>query len=104
MIRPVCADGEKLTGQLNGTGTISGALLAPHVIGNVALSEGEISGPQLPTNFENVQLSVAINGETALLNGGWTSGEKGQGSVSGNVAWGQGTWRSTSWSRAATCR
>ena len=89
MIRPFAPMVEKLTGQLNGSGTISGALLSPHINGNVALSGGEISGPQLPTNFENVQLSVAINGETALINGGWTSGEQGQGSVSGNVAWGQ---------------
>ena len=89
MIRPFAPMVEKLTGQLNGSGSISGALLSPHVIGNVALSGGEISGPQLPTNFENLQLSMAINGETALINGGWTSGQQGQGSISGNVAWGQ---------------
>lgn len=89
MIRPFAPMVEKLTGQLNGSGTISGALLSPHVNGTVALTGGEISGPELPTNFENVQLSLAINGETALINGGWTSGDKGQGSVSGNVAWGQ---------------
>ncbi|MQU49328.1 translocation/assembly module TamB domain-containing protein, partial [Pseudomonas sp. FSL A6-1183] len=89
MIRPFAPMVEKLTGQLNGSGTISGALLSPHVNGNVALTGGEISGPELPTNFENVQLSLAINGETAQINGGWTSGDKGQGSVSGNVAWGQ---------------
>ncbi|MFJ4088078.1 translocation/assembly module TamB domain-containing protein [Pseudomonas psychrophila] len=89
MIRPFAPMVEKLTGQLNGSGTISGVLLSPHIIGNVALSDGEISGPQLPTNFENVQLSMAINGETALINGGWTSGQQGQGSISGNVAWGR---------------
>ncbi len=89
MIRPFAPMVEKLTGQLNGSGTISGVLLSPHIIGNVALSDGEISGPQLPTSFENVQLSMAINGETALINGGWTSGQQGQGSISGNVAWGR---------------
>ena len=89
MIRPFAPMVEKLTGQLNGSGTISGGLLSPHIIGNVALSDGEISGPQLPTSFENVQLSMAINGETALINGGWTSGQQGQGSISGNVAWGR---------------
>ena len=89
VIRPFVPMVETLTGQLNGTGTISGALLAPHINGNVALSGGEISGPQLPTNFENLQLSAVINGETALLNGGWTSGKLGQGSISGDVAWGK---------------
>ena len=89
VMRPFAPMVEKLTGQLNGSGSISGTLLSPHVIGNVALSGGEISGPQLPTNFENLQVSMAINGETALINGGWTSGQQGRGSISGNVAWGQ---------------
>lgn len=91
VIRPFVPMVEKLTGQLNGSGTIAGGLLAPHINGNVALTGGEVSGPQLPTNFENLQLTATINGETALLNGGWTSGKQGQGSISGDVAWGKAT-------------
>ena len=89
VIRPFVPMVETLTGQLNGSGTIAGGLLAPHINGNVALTGGEVSGPQLPTNFENLQLTATINGETALLNGGWTSGKQGQGSISGDVAWGK---------------
>ena len=89
--RPFVPMVEKLTGQLNGSGTIAGGLLAPHINGNVALTGGEVSGPQLPTNFENLQLTANINGETAQLNGGWTSGKQGQGSISGDVAWGKAT-------------
>ena len=89
VIRPFVPMVETLTGQLNGTGTISGGLLAPHINGTVALSGGQISGPQLPTNVENLQLTANIVGETAQLNGGWTSGQLGQGSISGNVAWGK---------------
>ena len=89
VIRPFVPMVEKLTGQLNGTGTISGGLLAPYINGNVVLSGGEVSGPELPANFENLQLSAVINGETASLNGGWTSGKQGQGSISGDVAWGK---------------
>ena len=89
VMRPFIPMVEKLTGQLNGSGTISGELLAPYINGNVALTGGEISGPQLPTNFHALQLSANIAGETALLNGGWTSGKQGQGSISGDVAWGK---------------
>ena len=89
VIRPFVPMVEKLTGQLNGSGTISGGLLAPRINGNVALTGGEISGPQLPTSVQNLQLSATIVGETAQLNGGWTSGKEGQGSISGNLAWGQ---------------
>ena len=88
VLRPFVPMVETLAGQLNGTGTIAGGLLAPHINGTVALSGGQISGPQLPTNVENLQLTANIVGETAQLNGGWTSGQLGQGSISGNVAWG----------------
>ena len=89
VLRPFVPMVETLAGQLNGTGTIAGGLLAPHINGTVALSGGQISGPQLPTNVENLQLTANIVGETAQLNGGWTSGQLGQGSISGNVAWGK---------------
>ena len=89
VLRPFVPMVETLAGQLNGTGTISGGLLAPHINGTVALSGGQISGPQLPTNVENLQLTANIVGETAQLNGGWTRGQLGQGSISGNVAWGK---------------
>ena len=89
VIRPFVPMVEKVSGLLNGSGTISGGLLAPQINGNVALSGGEISGPQLPTNLENMQLTARIMGETAQLDGGWTSGKQGQGSIAGNVAWGQ---------------
>ena len=89
VVRPFVPMVEKLSGLLNGSGTVTGGLLAPQINGNVALTGGEISGPQLPTNFENLQLTARIIGETAQLNGGWSSGKQGQGSISGNVAWGR---------------
>jgi translocation and assembly module TamB len=88
VIRPFVPMVETLAGQLNGTGTFTGGLLAPRINGTVALTGGQISGPQLPTTLENLQLTANIVGETALLNGGWTSGQLGLGSISGNVAWG----------------
>ncbi|RON08644.1 hypothetical protein BK659_14810 [Pseudomonas brassicacearum] len=87
--RPFVPMVEKLTGRLNGSGSLSGGLLAPQVNGNLTLSDGEISGPQLPTRFEALQLQAQIAGESVQLNGGWKSGKAGQGSLSGHVAWGQ---------------
>ncbi|WP_223436099.1 MULTISPECIES: translocation/assembly module TamB domain-containing protein [unclassified Pseudomonas] len=87
--RPFVPMVEKLTGRLNGSGTISGGLLAPLVNGNLLLSDGEISGPELPMDLEALQLQALIAGETVQLNGGWKSGKSGQGSLTGNIAWGQ---------------
>lgn len=87
--RPFVPMVEKLTGHLNGSGTLSGGLLAPQVNGNLTLSDGEVSGPQLPTQLEALQVQAQIAGESVQLNGSWKSGKSGQGSVLGNIAWGQ---------------
>ena len=87
--RPFVPMVEKLTGRLNGSGTISGGLLAPLVNGTVKLSDGEVSGAELPMELKNLQLQAVIAGESVRLDGGWNSGKTGQGSLNGNVAWGQ---------------
>lgn len=87
--RPFVPMVEKLTGRLNGSGTISGGLLAPLVNGTVQLSDGEVSGAELPMELQNLQLTAAIAGESVRLDGGWNSGKNGQGSLNGNIAWGQ---------------
>jgi len=80
---------EKMTGRLNGSGTISGALLAPQVNGSLLLSDGEISGPELPMELEALQVRALIAGEAVQLEGSWKSGKTGQGSLNGDIAWGQ---------------
>jgi translocation and assembly module TamB len=87
--RPFVPMVEKLAGRLNGSGTISGDLLAPQVNGSLQLSDGEVSGPELPMELQALQLQAVIAGETVQLNGGWKSGKTGQGSLNGNIAWGQ---------------
>ncbi|MHC8366332.1 translocation/assembly module TamB domain-containing protein [Pseudomonas sp. ZT5P21] len=87
--RPFLPMVEKLTGRLNGSGTIAGTLMAPLVNGNLLLSDGEISGPELPMDLEALQLQAVISGETVQLSGGWKSGKSGQGSLNGAVTWGQ---------------
>jgi translocation and assembly module TamB len=87
--RPFVPMVEKLTGRLNGSGTLSGGLMAPLVNGNLLLSEGEVSGPELPIELQALQLQALIAGESVQVSGGWKSGKTGQGSLNGNIAWGQ---------------
>ncbi|WP_460318405.1 translocation/assembly module TamB domain-containing protein [Pseudomonas ogarae] len=86
--RPFVPMVETLTGHLNGSGTLSGALLAPQVNGNLVLSDGEVSGPELPVSLEALQMRATITGEAVQLNGNWKSGKSGQGSLNGNIGWG----------------
>lgn len=87
MARPFVPMVEKLSGNLNGSGRLSGGLLAPQVNGNLQLSGGQVSGSELPISLEDLQLSAQIMGESVQLNGGWKSGKAGQGSLNGNIAW-----------------
>ncbi|SKB03086.1 translocation and assembly module TamB [Pseudomonas extremaustralis] len=85
--RPFVPMVEKLHGKLNGSGRISGGLLAPQVSGNVNLVDGEISGPELPVSLEDLNVQALIAGESVELNGTWRSGKAGQGSLKGQVEW-----------------
>ncbi|WP_434571063.1 translocation/assembly module TamB [Pseudomonas sp. Z3-6] len=87
--RPFVPMVETLTGHLNGSGTLSGGLLAPQVNGNLVLSDGEVSGPELPVSLEALQVRAMIVGETVRLDGDWKSGKRGQGSLTGTIGWGE---------------
>ncbi|MGX1021647.1 translocation and assembly module TamB [Pseudomonas sp. Y3 TE3536] len=87
--RPFVPMVERLAGQLNGSGNLSGTLLAPQVNGNLVLSQGEVSGAELPVSLQDLSLQATIAGEQVQLNGGWRSGEAGRGQLSGNLTWGQ---------------
>lgn len=87
--RPFVPMVERLAGQLNGSGQLTGTLLAPKVNGNLALSGGEVSGAELPVSLHDLSLQALIAGEQVQLNGGWRSGDAGRGQLSGNLTWGQ---------------
>ncbi|WP_069942484.1 translocation/assembly module TamB domain-containing protein [Pseudomonas putida] len=87
--RPFVPMVERLAGQLNGSGRLSGTLLAPQVNGNLMLSGGEVSGAELPASLQDLSLQALISGEQVQLNGNWRSGEAGRGQLSGNLTWGQ---------------
>ncbi|MNG79135.1 Translocation and assembly module TamB [compost metagenome] len=87
--RPFVPMVERLTGQLNGSGRLSGTLLAPQVNGDLQLSGGEVSGAELPVSLEDLSLRAMITGERVQLDGGWRSGEAGRGQLAGTLTWGQ---------------
>ncbi|MBD9484061.1 translocation/assembly module TamB [Pseudomonas sp. PDM14] len=89
--RPFVAAVETLEGQLQGAGTLGGTLQAPRVSGTLKLSDGKLAGGDLPTVIEQLQVQARIEGERMALAGDWRSGEQGQGSLSGDLAWGDAT-------------
>ncbi len=87
--RPFVPMVQKLNGRLNGSGRLSGGLLAPQVNGSVILSGGEISGPELPISLQDLQIQALIAGENVQLDGRWKSGEAGEGRLTGELGWSQ---------------
>ncbi|HEK1684149.1 TPA: translocation/assembly module TamB [Pseudomonas putida] len=87
--RPFVPMVERLAGQLNGDGRLSGTLLAPQVNGNLTLSGGHVSGAELPVSLEDVSLRALVAGEQVRISGDWRSGEAGRGQLAGELAWGQ---------------
>jgi translocation and assembly module TamB len=87
--RPFAPMVERLAGQLNGSGQLTGTLLEPQVNGSLNLTGGEVAGAELPVSLKDLQLQALIAGERVQLNGAWKSGEAGQGSLRGQIGWGR---------------
>ena len=85
--RPFVTMVDRLEGQLNGSGELSGSLLQPWVRGELRLDGGEIAGSELPVSFEQLQLRALIEGESVRLDGQWHSGEEGRGEIAGTLDW-----------------
>lgn len=85
--RPFVAQVERLSGQLNGNGELSGSLQRPQVNGELRLSDAEIAGSELPLSFEQLEVRAAIEGERVRVDGGWRSGEQGRGEIAGTLDW-----------------
>ncbi|MCU0126530.1 translocation/assembly module TamB [Pseudomonas vlassakiae] len=87
--RPFVPMVERLAGQLNGSGRLTGTLLAPQINGNLVLTGGEVSGAELPVSLQDLSLQALIAGEQVQINGGWRSGDAGRGQLNGQLTWGQ---------------
>ncbi|MCO5787686.1 hypothetical protein DHB74_15095 [Pseudomonas sp. G11-1] len=86
ILRPFLPQVDTLNGDLIGRGTLAGTLTEPQVDGDILLSNGEISGPELPVSFKQLRMQVGITGQQAVIDGQWQSGE-GQGQLAGTAAW-----------------
>lgn len=87
LARPFVPMVERLAGRLDGSGSLSGSLLAPQVAGRLQLSGGELSGGQLPSTVEALQVQAVIAGASLQLSGGWRSGDSGQAGLAGELSW-----------------
>lgn len=85
--RPFVSVVERLEGQLNGSGQLSGSLQQPWIRGELRLDGGEIAGSELPVSFEQLQVRALIDGERVRIDGGWRSGEQGRGEIAGTLDW-----------------
>nr|WP_305119377.1 translocation/assembly module TamB domain-containing protein [Stutzerimonas decontaminans] len=85
--RPFVPMVERLRGQLNGSGQLSGSLQQPTLNGQLLLSGGEIAGSELPTTFENLRVRMLIEGERLSIDGDWRAGDQGRGNLSGTLDW-----------------
>ncbi|MGQ7958188.1 translocation/assembly module TamB domain-containing protein [Pseudomonas sp. SP16.1] len=87
VLRPFVPMAERLQGRLQGSGTLSGPLLAPQVDGQLLLQDGELAGSELPLGVEALQMRARIAGERLQLSGDWRSGEQGRGNLRGELDW-----------------
>ncbi len=88
--RPFVPMVERLSGHLNGSGTLAGGLLAPQINGRLLVKDGEVAGSELPVSVQGLQAEALIVGERLQLTSNWHSGEAGEGSLSGQLAWANG--------------
>jgi translocation and assembly module TamB len=87
ILRPFLPQVDTLRGELSGTGRLAGSLRQPEVVGRLQLAEGHISGPELPVSLEELEVDIDINGQRAVVDGQWTGGEEGEGSLTGSITW-----------------
>ncbi len=87
VLRPFVTVVDRLEGQLNGSGELSGSLQRPWIRGELRLDGGEVAGSELPVSFEQLQLRALIEGESVRLDGEWRSGEEGRGEIAGTLDW-----------------
>lgn len=87
LLKPFIDEVDRLEGSLQGKGSISGGLEAPLVTGNINLKNAYMAGGALPVSVEPLNLQAKLLGNYLTLDGQWKSGKKGQGAISGNIAW-----------------
>lgn len=78
---------DRLDGNFQGKGSISGTLDSPLINGDLHLKSVYVLGGGLPVSFEPLNLTAKLQGNSMNLAGTWRSGKKGQGAIDGRIAW-----------------
>lgn len=84
---PLIYQVDVLNGIISGAGIVDGTLTKPEVIGQFNVTNGYLSGDQLPVTLEQFQFSIESTGQAASITGTTNSGQ-GSAKIIGNVAWG----------------
>ncbi|QFU22562.1 translocation/assembly module TamB domain-containing protein [Shewanella eurypsychrophilus] len=77
---------ETIEGNISSQLQIAGTLAKPSISGKLQLENGELLAAANPTLLEDIQISMSLSGQKAILEGQWQMGE-GQAELSGSLDW-----------------
>ena len=83
-------DLREIEGELVGQGTLQGPLMRPEVLGEIRLRDAKILDPTIPVPLSELQLTLALLGYRAELDGSWVSNTHGRGRLQGELSWEDG--------------
>ncbi|MDY0185996.1 MAG: translocation/assembly module TamB domain-containing protein [Desulfuromonadaceae bacterium] len=86
VLQPLIAPLEEISGTVDAAGSISGSLKQPQLSGTVFLRDGYLGGKALPSDVEQVNLQIDLEGYQAQLAGDLMFGE-GHARLAGAVSW-----------------
>ncbi|HEY5672220.1 MAG TPA: translocation/assembly module TamB domain-containing protein [Malonomonas sp.] len=87
-LQPLIAPFTEIAGSVDAEATIGGTLKRPLVSGAVALSDGQLKGPSLPTSLEQIGIRAEFNNDQAEISGELLLG-KGLAQLEGVIDWQQ---------------
>ena len=88
ILQPLIDPLEEISGTVNAAGKVSGLLKKPQLSGTVSLHDGRLGGKTLPSDIEQINLQLDLDGYRARLDGDLMLGE-GRAELAGAVTWQQ---------------
>ncbi|MGY5449451.1 autotransporter assembly complex protein TamB [Agarivorans sp. MS3-6] len=64
---------DDLSGEIDGTVIVNGKLQAPQLRGEIKLTDGRVSGPDVPLSIDQLHTELNFDNQVASLNGGFNS-------------------------------
>lgn len=78
---------DQVAGEINGQGKVSGPLMRPAVNGEITLSDGQVIDQRLPLAMEQINVSVALQGYHADIDGLIRANERSELEIDGELDW-----------------